>query len=119
MNKIKSITTAAMTFSLLTAASFSSLAMDTYVEQSLVEVCKAATSNSIAKYSKTAKSYNLKDRTIASKVMCNGDDIADFARKYGSYKVANKLEKSMQGNVSITDVAAVSKINVNFNELSE
>lgn len=117
MNKIKSVTTALITFSVLSVASFSSLAMDNYVEKSLIEVCKASISNSQIKFNSTAKSYNLKYKTIASKVMCNGDDIINFAQKHGSYKTAAKLEKSLNsGNVSITDVAALNKINVEFVE---
>jgi len=114
MSKVKSITTAIISFSILASASFSSSAMDRHIEEALIDVCKSAKSNSVLKYTKTAKSYHLKDKTIATKVMCNGEDIADFARTHGSYKVANKLERSLKGKVSITDIAAVSKINVNF-----
>ncbi|MDG1752641.1 MAG: DUF3718 domain-containing protein [Thalassotalea sp.] len=105
-----------MTFSLLAGASFTSSAMDKYVEQSLIEVCKASTTNSTLKFNKTMKSFHLNNKAVANKVMCNGDDITDFARSHGSYKVAAKLEKSLNGDVSITDVAALSKINVNFVE---
>jgi hypothetical protein len=116
MNKIKSITTAAITFSLLASASFTSSAMDKFVEQSLIEVCKASTTNSTLKFNKTMKSLHLKNKAVANKVMCNGNDITDFARSHGSYKVAAKLEKSINGEVSITDVASLNKINVNFVE---
>lgn len=116
MNKIKSITTTAITLTLLASTSFSSSAMDKYIEQSLIEVCKASTSNSTVKFNKTMKSFRLNNKAVANKVMCNGDDITDFARNHGSYKVAAKLEKSLNGDVSITDVAALSKIQVNFVE---
>jgi len=116
MNKVKSIAAAVISFSVLASASFSSSAMDPYVEEALISVCKSAKSNSLLKYTKTAKSYHLKDKTVASKVMCNGQDIADFARTHGSYKVASKLERSLQGKVGITDIASVSKINVNFSD---
>jgi len=114
MNKVKAVVSA-MSFSLLAGASFSSAAtMDPYVENALINVCKSATTNSLLKYNKTAKSYHLKDKTIAEKVMCNGQDIADFARSHGSYKVAHKLERSLSGNVNIKDIAAIEKINVTF-----
>jgi len=116
MSKVKSITTALITFSFLIGASFTSSAMDKNIETALINVCKAAKSQSMFKYTKTVKSYHLNSKTVAAKVMCNGDDIADFARKHGSYKVASKLEKSLQGNVSITDVASLNKMNVNFVE---
>jgi hypothetical protein len=116
MNKVKSITTALITVSLLAGTSFTSAATNTSVEQSLVNVCKASTTNNLIKYNKVAKSYRLKDKTIAIKVMCNGEDIAEFARSHGSYNIAAKLERSLRGNVSISDVAAITKINVNFAE---
>ncbi|GAA6204167.1 DUF3718 domain-containing protein [Thalassotalea sp. SU-HH00458] len=116
MNKIKSTITTAITVTLLAGASFTSSAMDKYIEDSLIEVCKASTTNSMLKFNKTMKSYRLNNKAVANKVMCNGDDITDFARNHGSYKVAAKLEKSLNGNVSITDVAALSKIDVKFVE---
>ncbi|MDT0603459.1 DUF3718 domain-containing protein [Thalassotalea castellviae] len=116
MNKIKSTITAAITLTLLAGTSFTSSAMDKYIEDSLIEVCKASTTNSMLKFNKTMKSYRLNNKAVANKVMCNGDDITDFARNHGSYKVAAKLEKSLNGNVSITDVAALSKIDVKFVE---
>lgn len=116
MNKVKSITATAISLTLLAFTSFTSSAMDKYVEQSLIEVCKASTSNSMLKFNKTMKSLHLKNKAVANKVVCNGDDITDFARSHGSYKVAAKLEKSLSGDVSITDMAALSKIKVNFVE---
>lgn len=116
MKKIKSIITAVITFSVLASATFTSTAMDRLMEQSLIKVCKASTHNSVNKYNRIVKSFHLTDRTVATKVMCNGDHISDFARKHGSYKIARKLEKSMGGDVSITDIAAINKINVNFKE---
>jgi len=115
MSKMKTVVTALATFTLLTGATFSSLAMDKYVESSLVEVCKAAKSNKVLKFIKTTKSFHLKNKTIAMKVMCNGDDIIAFAEKHGAYKTAGKLKTSL-GKVNITDVAAINKINVTFAE---
>jgi hypothetical protein len=114
MNKFKSLTTTIMTLSLLSAASFSSNAMDKRTELALIDVCKSTLSNNIIKYKKATNSYNLRDKTVALKVMCNGDDIIDFAQKHGAYKTAARLERSISGNVSITDVAKVEKMNVNF-----
>lgn len=113
MNKVKSLTTAAIVTTLATL-SFSSHAMDRYMESALIDVCKSTLTNSVMKYHKTAKSYNLKDKTVALKVMCNGDDIIDFAQKYGANKTAARLERSISGSVDIIDVAKVEKINVNF-----
>ena len=76
-------------------------------------VCKAAKSNSTLKLIQTNKSYHLKTKTVALKVMCNGEDLISFAESNGAYKTAEKLQNSI-GNVTITDLAALSKVNVTF-----
>ena len=114
MNKLKSLTAVAATITLLSSISFSSHAMDKYIEGALIDVCKSTLENSIGKYRRVSQSYNLKTKTVAMKVMCNGEDIIDFAQRYGSNKTAAYLEKSMSGQVSIIDVAKVEKLNVNF-----
>ena len=86
-----------------------------YTDAALVDVCKSAQSNKVYKLKSVMKSYRLQDKTVALKVMCNGDDIITFAEKNGATKTADKLQKSI-GNVSITDVAVIDKINVTFTE---
>ena len=117
MNNLSKIATIAVTASLplLFVSTASQAAMSKHIETALIDVCKAAQSNKLYKYTKVAKSYNLKDKTIALKVMCNGDDIIDFAEKHGADKTAAKLERSL-GHVDITDVAAITKLNVTFAE---
>ncbi|KGJ90945.1 DUF3718 domain-containing protein [Colwellia psychrerythraea] len=100
----------ALAFSLTSQATTSS-----YMDTALVEVCKAAQSNNILKLQSAIKSYHLQNKTVALKVMCNGDDIITFAEKKGATKTAAKLQKSV-GGVSITDVALIEKINVTFTE---
>lgn len=87
----------------------------TYIDTALVEICKAAQSNKVFKLKSTIKSYHLQDKAVASKVMCNGNDIITFAEKNGAIKTAAKLQKSI-GNVNITDIAVIEKINVTFTE---
>jgi hypothetical protein len=93
----------------------SQAAMSPYMETALVNVCKAAMSNKVYKLNNTTKSYRLKDKTVALKVMCNGDDIIAFAEKHGADRTAAKLQRSI-GSVSIIDTAAVDKFNVTFTE---
>lgn len=114
MNTFKLLTIAAITASMLSTVSFSSHAMDKYVETALIDVCKSTLTNKVAKFRKVNKSYNLREKTIAMKVMCNGDDIITFAEKHNANKTAALLERSISGNISIIDVAAVEKIKVNF-----
>ena len=114
MKTVKTTTLAAITSVIcLTATSFSSSAMDRHVENALIDVCKSAMSNSVYRYNKTIKSYNLKNRTVALKVMCNGDDIITFAEKHNAPRTAAKMAKSI-GDVNISDLAAVNKKSVNF-----
>ena len=106
---------------LTSAASFifislpSQATISPYVKTALVDVCKAAMSDKVHRFNTTTKSYNLRDKTIALKVMCNGDDIISFAENHGAHKTAAKLQRSI-GNVDIIDTASVSKLNVNFSE---
>ncbi|NQY49083.1 MAG: DUF3718 domain-containing protein [Colwellia sp.] len=91
----------------------SQAAMDPYLENALINVCKAAKSNSILKLNSTTKGYRLKNKTVALKLVCNGQDVISFAESYGADKTAARLQQSI-GNVSITDVAALSKVKVTF-----
>ena len=114
MTKVKT-TLLALTAALpLLAISMSSqAAMNPYMENALIEVCKAAASNSVLSLNETTKEYRLKNKTVALKLMCNGEDVISFAEHYGADKTAAKLQNSI-GNVAITDVAALSKVNVTF-----
>lgn len=114
MKTLKLLATATITCSMLSLASFSSHAMDKYIETALIDVCKSSLTNSVARFNKTVKSYNLPVKTVALKVVCNGDDITTFAEKYGANKTAARLERSIKSRVDIIDVAAIEKINVNF-----
>lgn len=100
----------ALTFSLSSQA-----AMDAKIEAALIEVCKSVTTNKVYNYQKTAKSYQLKDKTVALKVVCNDQDIISFAESHGADKTAAKLQKSL-GDVNIIDIAATNKLRVTFKE---
>ena len=93
----------------------SQAAMSPYMKTALVDVCKAAMSDKVYKLSSTTKSYNLKYKTVASKVMCNGDDIISFAEKHGAERTAAKLQNSL-GHVTIIDTASTTKLSVTFAE---
>jgi hypothetical protein len=91
----------------------SQAAMTPYMEKALIDVCKAAQSNSLIKLNGATKSYRLKTKTVALKLMCNGEDVISFAENNGADKTAAKLQRSI-GNVNIIDVAAISKVKVTF-----
>lgn len=114
MNTFKLFTTTAITCSVLSIVSFNSYAMDKYIENALIDVCKSTLTNNVNQFQKTADSYNLRNEILAMKVMCNGEDIISFAQKYGANKTAARLQRSVSGNVKIIDVAKIEKIQVNF-----
>ena len=86
-----------------------------YMETALVDVCKAAQSNKVFKLKSAIKSHRLQKKTVALKVMCNGDDIISFAEKHGAERTAAKLQNSL-GHVTIIDTASTTKLSVTFAE---
>lgn len=114
MTKIKTTLLAlAAALPLLTMSMSSQAAISSNMEEALVDVCKATLSDNVHKLNKATKQYHLKNRTVALKLMCNGEDVISFAEHNGASKTAAKLQRSI-GDVSITDVAALSKVNVSF-----
>lgn len=77
-----------------------------YVETALVDICKAAQSNKVHKLQSTVRSYGLQYKTVASKVMCNGDDIITFSEKNGATKTAARLQQSIE-SISAAELAVV------------
>ena len=111
---MKTLTALTLTASLaLTATSFNTSAapMSSYMEQALVSVCKSAQSDNVLRMRNTIKSVHLSEKTVALKVVCNGEDIISFAETHGANKTANHLEKRL-GDSSIVDIAQV--YNVEF-----
>lgn len=113
MTKVKTTLLALTVLPLLTISMSSQAAMTSYMENALIDVCKAAISDNVHKLTKTTKGYRLKKKTVALKLMCNGEGVISFAESYGAKRTSAALQRSL-GNVSITDVAALSKVNVNF-----
>jgi hypothetical protein len=93
----------------------SQAAVTPYVETALVEVCKSAKRNNVYQFKKTTAAYRLNDKTVALKVMCNGDSIIKFAEKYNALETSAYLAKTL-GKVSITDLAKVEKYQVMLSE---
>lgn len=100
----KTIITLTLAVPVLAFSLSSQAASASYIENALVDICEAAQTNKILKLKSTIKSYGLKYKTVASKVMCNGDDIVTFSQKNGAFDTAAKLQDSIPGTV-ITDIA--------------
>lgn len=117
MNKLTKRTglllaTAGMIFSVNVVAETD--AMPSYMENALIDVCKAAESNNTIRFSQTLDSHRLDTQTVALKVVCNGENISDFAATRGAYKTAERLNESLD-DVSIEDVALHSKNKLSVN----
>jgi len=80
--------------------------LPSHVEQGLVQVCKSAANDKLMKMNKSIKALNLKSKTVALNVICNGKDIISFAEHYGAKRTVAKLSKKL-GSVQIIDLAAV------------
>ncbi|MEW6996947.1 DUF3718 domain-containing protein [Colwelliaceae bacterium BS250] len=89
--------------------------MSAYMETALIDVCKAAKSNNTIRFNKTVDGYRLKTKTVAMKVVCNGENISDFAATHGANKTSDRINRSL-GDVNIEDVAVNNsdKLYVNF-----
>ncbi|GHF84014.1 DUF3718 domain-containing protein [Thalassotalea marina] len=96
------------------ASASTSVQANSYLENVLIKVCKASKTNSLLTYHNTLKRYRLKNKTVAQQVVCNGQDIASFARSNGAHQVAKKIERSINKTTSITDIASVDKLSVRF-----
>jgi hypothetical protein len=116
MNNLKTTAFAlATTLPLFFMSTASQAAMAPSLEKALVKICVAAASNKPIQLKNAIDNYRLTEHKVALNVMCNNTDIIDFADQRGATKTAGRLQKSI-GKVNIVDVAAISKINVTFEE---
>ncbi|WP_341503400.1 DUF3718 domain-containing protein [Gallaecimonas sp. GXIMD4217] len=106
MNKRTILLPALASAGLLMMAAPSQAAMDPYIEGALVQVCKETMQNDRLGLSSTMQEYRLRYPTVVQKVVCNGEEIYDFAQIHGADKTAAMLRKRGRlGIVTIRDVA--------------
>ncbi|NMP15239.1 MULTISPECIES: DUF3718 domain-containing protein [unclassified Thalassotalea] len=84
--------------------------MDPYLENALIQVCKSAQADDLGDMRRTIKGYHLKEKTVAAKVVCNGENIVNFAENAGAYNTASHLQERLGGS-EITDLANVYAVN--------
>ena len=101
--------------SLLLSNGIQAAGMSSYMENALIDICKAAKSNNTIRFHNTVDGYRLKTKTVALKVVCNGENISEFAVNHGANKTAERLNDSL-GDVRIEDVVLndSNKLYVNF-----
>ncbi len=83
---------------------YSSAQMSPQLEGALIDVCKAAKSNNGLRLKQSMAAYNLKPKTVVLRVVCNGENIIDFAYSNQALKTAQQLERNL-GNIDIKDIA--------------
>ncbi|NQZ82593.1 MAG: DUF3718 domain-containing protein [Colwellia sp.] len=116
MNTFKKTTLAlAATLPLFFASMSSQASMDPGLEKELISICKAAASNNVMKLKDKLASAQLSEYNVTLNLSCNNTDLISFAEQHNANKVANKLRNRI-GQVSITDVASLSTMNVSFIE---
>ncbi|TLU61795.1 DUF3718 domain-containing protein [Thalassotalea litorea] len=84
-------------------------AYSSYMETALVDTCKAAMSDSTYKLRQTLGEYNLKAKTVALGLVCNGEDVITFATNRGANNTADYMNEKLDG-ASITDLAATEQV---------
>jgi len=111
LNKIKYMTFALLP--LIFASNSNAAYMDPTLERALVNICVAAASNKPVKLKNALSDYRLTEYNVALNLMCNNVDVISFAKMHNAPKTAGRLQNSI-GQVDIVDVAALTKVNVNF-----
>lgn len=80
-----------------------------YIYNALVQVCSETADDDRLGLNKTLKSYRISKQAAIEKVVCNGQQLMDFARANQAVKVTRMLqpyEDRIKGKVTIQDVAA-------------
>ncbi|MBY5990653.1 DUF3718 domain-containing protein [Ferrimonas balearica] len=87
-----------------------------WMEQSLVAVCKASLSNRVVTFNNTMKDYRVNGQRILPNLMCNGEEIQEFALNRGADKTAAHIQRYLPGTVTIQDIAMNQPVQVWFEE---
>lgn len=91
-------------------ASANDYAISSYIRTALVQVCSDTADDDRLGLHKTLKAYRISKQDAVEKVVCNGQQLTDFARANQAVKVAAMLkpyEDRIKGRVTIQDVSAV------------
>lgn len=82
---------------------------NSYLYKALVQVCTETAADDRLGLHKTLKSYHIRKQDAVEKIVCNGQQLMDFARANQAVKVTRMLqpyEDRIKGRVSIQDIAA-------------
>ena len=82
---------------------------DSYIQNALVEICTETSVDDRVALKKTLGHYRISKQNAVEKVVCNGQQLTDFARANQAVKISAMLqpyEDRIKGRVTIKDVAA-------------
>ncbi|QQO84510.1 DUF3718 domain-containing protein [Shewanella algae] len=82
-------------------------AMDPYIEQALIQVCKSSASNSMIAFSNTLREYRINEQRVFPRLVCNGESLHQFAMSHGADRTAKKIGRFLPGKVTISDMAMI------------
>lgn len=86
------------------------LAMDDYLEQTLVKFCRSTMENDKMQLDRDIKNYRFDHKTVAEKVVCNGAPIMEFAQLYNADKTyasfQSRLPDTRRPVTEIKDITA-------------
>lgn len=84
-------------------------ATNSHMHKALVQVCSETADDDRLGLHSTLKAYRISKQAAVEKVVCNGQQLMDFARANQAIKVTSMLqpyEDRIKGRVTIQDVAA-------------
>ncbi|WP_414830610.1 DUF3718 domain-containing protein [Alteromonas sp. H39] len=87
-------------------------AMDSYLEQTLVSFCESTMNNDRLQLDRDIRKHRFDHKTVATKVMCNGQTIMAFAKQYNAERTfaafENRMPASLRPVTEIKDITVAS-----------
>ena len=74
------------------------LAMDDYLEQTLVSFCESTMNNDRLQLDRDIRKHHFDHKTVATKVMCNGQTIMSFAKQYNADRTFAAFQSRLPDN---------------------
>ncbi|HSG51932.1 MAG TPA: DUF3718 domain-containing protein [Rheinheimera sp.] len=109
MKKLMLVAVSLATASMALVVSAGENTFNRYTENALIQVCSETADDDRIGLTKTLKAYRISKQTAVEKVVCNGQELIDFARANQAVNVTAMLkpyEERTKGTVTIKDVAA-------------
>lgn len=78
--------------------SSSAMAMDDYLEQTLVSFCESTMNNDRLQLDRDIRKHHFDHKTVATKVMCNGETIMTFARQHNAERTFAAFHSRLPAN---------------------